>query len=395
LAWIWPGGLVLALDLVLTTWWADAPWLSELAFKYVWVVLGAGGLLAWRFRRSRVVAVVGLLTLLALVPPLERVLEGPGPWEAVGAFSILAISLSSIGRDRGILSPIGLIQIVAVLFGGWVAMATADFSPGTWAWLDAFSLGGFGPQVARVLLPLLLAGLTVAVVQALRREHPVERGLAWSAVAVFLAVTSLPGSVEALTHILAAAVILTLTVVETSYGLAFRDELTGLPTRRALWQSFDSTGSTYAMAMVDVDHFKKFNDRHGHDVGDQVLKMVAGRLARVAGGGKAFRYGGEEFTVVFPGKTRDEALPFLEELREKVEESRFSVRRMGRPRKKPTAGGKASRRSPKKEPRELSVTVSIGVAERSEAAVDPEAVIKAADRALYRAKKAGRNRVTR
>ena len=285
----------------------------------------------------------------------------------------------------------GIKRGVAVLFGGWVAMATAELSPETWGWLDAFSLGGLGPNVAHVLLPLLLIGLSVVVFQAIRREHPIERGLVWSAIVVFMAAASLPGSVVALTHLLAAGLILTLTVVETSYGLAFRDELTGLPTRRALWQSFDSTGSTYTMAMVDVDHFKKFNDRHGHDVGDQVLKMVAGRLAKVAGGGKAFRYGGEEFTVVFPGKTRAEAMPYLEELRKSVEESRFSLRRMGRPRNKPSA----RRTTPQKGPAKLSVTVSIGVAERTEKAAEPETVIKAADKALYRAKKAGRNRVAK
>jgi diguanylate cyclase (GGDEF)-like protein len=393
---LWPGGFVLALDLALATWWADTPLLAESALDYVWIVLGAGALLAWRFRRSRVVAVIGLLAILAWVPPLERMFDGPGPWEAVGAFSLLAISFATIGRDRGVLSPIGMIQIVAVVFGAWVAMATAGYSPDAWAWLDSFSMWGFGPNVAPVLLPLLVLGSGVALTQAIRREHPVERGLFWSAIAVFLAIASHPGSSAALMHIVAAALILTLTMVETSYGLAYRDELTGLPTRRALWQSFDSTGATYSMAMVDVDHFKKFNDRHGHDVGDQVLKMVAGQLARVAGGGKAFRYGGEEFTVLFLGKGSDEATPYLESLRERVEESRFSVRRMGRPRKKPGVGGKsAGGKRTKRGPKELSVTVSIGVAERTDGTSDPEAVMKAADRALYRAKKAGRNRVAR
>ena len=56
------------------------------------------------------------------------------------------------------------------------------------------------------------------------------------------------------------------------------------------------------MAMIDVDHFKKFNDTHGHDIGDQVLKLVAARLAQVEGGGIAYRYGGEEFAVLFPDR---------------------------------------------------------------------------------------------
>ena len=207
-----------------------------------------------------------------------------------------------------------------------------------------------------------------------------------------LLASSNPAGPEALLHMAAAGVILMLGTVETSHALAFRDELTGLPTRRALRQLFDDLGSAYTIAMVDVDHFKKFNDRHGHDVGDQVLKMVAGRLASVTGGGRSFRYGGEEFTVVFPGKTRDEALDHLERLRERIESSSFSVRRVGRPRKAPAsrAGNRESRA-----PRKLSVTVSIGVAERTGKLPDPDAVVKAADKALYRAKRAGRNRVAR
>src|SRR3989442_15763061 len=82
-------------------------------------------------------------------------------------------------------------------------------------------------------------------------------------------------------------------------------------------------------------HFKRFNDTFGHDVGDQVLRMVAARLGTVSAGGKSFRYGGEEVAVLFPGKTADECLPALEELRTTVEETHFTLRGKLRPRKKP------------------------------------------------------------
>jgi len=75
-----------------------------------------------------------------------------------------------------------------------------------------------------------------------------------------------------------------------------------LPSRRALIERLPSLGRRYTVAMVDVDHFKNFNDTYGHDAGDQVLRMVASRLGEVSGGGTAFRYGGEEFTILFPGK---------------------------------------------------------------------------------------------
>jgi diguanylate cyclase (GGDEF)-like protein len=140
--------------------------------------------------------------------------------------------------------------------------------------------------------------------------------------------------------------------------------------------------------MVDVDHFKRFNDTYGHDAGDHVLRLVAARLAQAPGGGTAYRYGGEEFALVFAGKGQDECLPHLEELREMVETSRFTMRRRFRPRVKPKADkGRKSRQA-------ITITVSIGVAERNHRHGSPDQVVLAADKALYRAKEAGRNRVS-
>ena len=185
-----------------------------------------------------------------------------------------------------------------------------------------------------------------------------------------------------------AGLILVAAVIEDSYGMAFRDELTGLPARRALNETLQKVGRRYTVAMVDIDHFKKFNDRYGHDVGDQVLKMVASRLAKVNGRGRAFRYGGEEFTVLFPGKGVKEALPHLEELREAVAGAGFTLRHHHRPSRKPK--GKPAK---KKGDQKLSVTVSIGAAERQGDRNQPALVVKSADQALYRAKRGGRNRV--
>jgi diguanylate cyclase (GGDEF)-like protein len=144
--------------------------------------------------------------------------------------------------------------------------------------------------------------------------------------------------------------------------------------------------------MVDVDHFKSFNDTYGHDVGDQVLKMVAAHIAEVGGGGIAYRYGGEEFTVLFPGKGADQALPYLEALRREIENYRMAVRAGDRPRR---GRGAKRQRGGWRGKNAASVTVSIGVAESNERLVTPKAVIEAADRALYRAKGKGRNLVSR
>jgi diguanylate cyclase (GGDEF)-like protein len=193
----------------------------------------------------------------------------------------------------------------------------------------------------------------------------------------------------------ASGAILMAALLQESHRLAFRDELTGLPGRRALDERLRSLqGRRYTVAMVDVDHFKKFNDSHGHDIGDQVLKLVAARLAEVGGGGTAYRYGGEEFSVLFPGSELDEAFPHLEALRAAVEIYRMAVRGEARPKKAEMGIPRSDATLPPA--RTLSVTVSIGAAQPDGARLrTPAQVVKAADEALYRAKQGGRNKVAR
>jgi diguanylate cyclase (GGDEF)-like protein len=189
----------------------------------------------------------------------------------------------------------------------------------------------------------------------------------------------------------AAGVVLVVALLQESHQLAFRDQLTGLPGRRALEERLRSLDAKYAVGMVDVDHFKQFNDTHGHDIGDQVLRLVGGRLATVTGG-VAYRYGGEEFCVLFPADDIGEAERALEEMRRSIESYRMAVRGADRPRQ---AEEGAKRRGERSVDKVLSVTVSIGVASPGPGQHAPREVIKAADEALYRAKKAGRNRVSR
>nr|WP_276583986.1 GGDEF domain-containing protein [Pseudomonas sp. RIT-PI-AD] len=237
----------------------------------------------------------------------------------------------------------------------------------------------------------LLAGLAL-LTYYLRRPRPQHAaqllgllGALWMLPKVFV----LPHALHAMSSLVMLA--LTASVVHEAYQMAYRDELTGLPGRRALNERLQRLGRNYVLAMVDVDHFKRFNDRHGHDVGDQVLRMVAGRLRRVGGGGKAYRYGGEEFTLVFAGASLDDCRPHLEAVRLSVERYSLQLRdkhsrpkddQQGRHLRAGTAG------------LGVSVTVSIGAAERDAGQRSPDEVIKAADRALYAAKNAGRNRLS-
>ncbi|MDX9671411.1 MULTISPECIES: GGDEF domain-containing protein [unclassified Pseudomonas] len=176
-------------------------------------------------------------------------------------------------------------------------------------------------------------------------------------------------------------------VAHEAYQMAFRDELTGLPGRRALNERMQRLGRNYVLAMSDVDHFKKFNDTHGHDVGDQVLRLVASKLSKISGGGRAYRYGGEEFALVFAGKTLEECMPHLEVIRESIASYNIQLRNQEN---RPQDDLQGRQRRGGTGASSVSVTVSIGVAERVEQRT-PEEVLKSADQALYSAKGAGRN----
>jgi len=191
-----------------------------------------------------------------------------------------------------------------------------------------------------------------------------------------------------------AGISLIVSMMRAGYELAYRDELTALPGRRALNERLQSLGRRYVIAMLDVDHFKKFNDTYGHDSGDDVLKMAAKHLAAVGGGGTAFRYGGEEFCIVFPGKDVDACLPFLEALRATVAAYKMQLRDIqNRPKSEKAAKERRGRRARSRNGKGVSVTISIGVAAQEGGTDSAEEVIKAADAALYRAKKKGRNRL--
>lgn len=183
------------------------------------------------------------------------------------------------------------------------------------------------------------------------------------------------------------------TVLFNSYSMAFIDELTGLPGRRALENHLASVGRIYSLAMIDIDHFKKFNDSYGHDVGDQVLRMVASQMKQAAKGASLFRYGGEEFTLVFKGQDEATALPVAEKIREAVAAYPMRIRDKDRP--EDTDKGRKQRTSGRKKKQDsevVQVCISIGLCQKTEQHSHSRDVLKQADESLYMAKNQGRNR---
>ncbi|UCH47749.1 MAG: GGDEF domain-containing protein [Betaproteobacteria bacterium] len=300
-----------------------------------------------------------------------------------------------------------LLIVVECLLVAWIASAGHSPLSGT-AWktiLDHWLLyPSPTPFVGKVLFA---AGVALATGRVYEHLAAVEIGLG-SALLTFFAACSWSNSPASFPVFVAAAgLILLMSVLQESHRMAFRDELTGLPGRRMLEEQLLGMGPQFTIAMVDVDHFKRFNDSHGHDVGDQVLRMVGARLAEVGGGGRAFRYGGEEFSILFADKTLEQALPYLENLRISIANYALAPRKRERrhslrddeDRRRKTGDGMAQPHGVGSalggNAESLSVTVSIGVAERNRRLHTPARVLRAADEALYRAKDAGRNRLSR
>lgn len=378
------------------------PWLPQINESLPYAVLAIGLLLGLGFHRSRLAFVV-LVLILA-----DRVLHYFGPG-GLYYFSPGGVAFSDYGRDifqitalllpmnmalfyfikeRGVFNLPGVFRFLFVLAQPLGVYYLLKEERGFFQYLDItfFDLHVLESlEISQLALVLYTIILLVFLVGSLLFNKPILRGFFWSLFASGAALHAIHNGLGATVYFSIAGVIIMLSVLQTAYAMAYNDELTGLPARRSLNTTLQSLGKHYTIAMLDIDFFKKFNDKYGHDIGDQVLCMVASHIKNVGGGGKPFRYGGEEFTVVFPGKSKDEARPYLENLRIAIAEAQFGLRGRGRPRKTPK-----TRKQPKN-PKNVSVTISIGAAEPARALSKPEDVINAADKALYRAKKKGRN----
>jgi diguanylate cyclase (GGDEF)-like protein len=262
-------------------------------------------------------------------------------------------------------------------------------------------LRSYHPRIPQPAVLVFIAAIIFLLVRLVQFHKAIDSGMLWSLAAAWLGLQAGGVGKTGTAYFGTAALMLASSIIENSYSLAYQDELTGLHSRRKFNDALLRLKAPYTVAVVDIDHFKSVNDKYGHDTGDQVLRSVASKLARVGGGGEAFRVGGEEFTILFPNRFARDVMDYLELLRLNIENSSFRVR-SGEERRK-TARDKdrrAIKAGDKRRPTPLparaslmlAVTVSIGVAE-SQPKLNIEEVIQQADKALYRAKQGGRNRI--
>lgn len=387
--------LMLALSAMLLV-WQDVTLGSSQAgalwYKGAFGVLVAVLLLGLSFRQSRVVFtsiyLTGLFAAIALFPNNSAVTvllaSASVPWMLLAWRHLPEKGVfSTHGYLRAVLITVVVLPLFAlpalpscvilferILASRWGGLVSGIGLPG----LGVFSLVVAGPLM---LLPR-------------KSGNPNAGGYCLCVlVAIVIGIRAMASGAAPSPAFTAAALILLWDVLEGSWRHAHLDELTGLPARRAMEHYLACLGSHYVIAMIDIDHFKRVNDRFGHDTGDQVLRYVAAFLQRIKGA-EVFRYGGEEFAVIERGAEIEDTVDALESLRSAIHRRPFILRSGDRPGNH--SKGRRNRKNETGQDR-LRISVSIGVAACCDEYPDPHSVLAAADKALYIAKRGGRNRI--
>ena len=368
------GSLLVPLFILLAGLFASAyiQILPELALELLpwlpYVLASVMVFLAWHFNRGKVLLAGGLI-LLPVFYPYIATESFPSSSTTVAA---IGLGLLLVLRERGFFNRFVFNRIL------FLAMLLA--------WSMAYEKGTINFDFLAINVPLLdvtlsslLCWAAIAITSLLSLSYWWRKADGFStavlvSLATLLLIECQNFSANQDAAIRSAQILVWVWfVIAESHRMAYRDELTQLPSRRALNEAMLALPRHYAIAMLDVDHFKKFNDSYGHDKGDDVLRIVGRVMLRYGGSASVFRYGGEEFTLLFKGRNVEQAEETLEQVREEIQAQRLDV-------------------STDAKTKEISVTASLGLA-YSTTGEAPGDVIKRADKALYQAKRKGRNRL--
>lgn len=364
-----------------------------------YILLSVAVLLCHTFRQGRMAMVS--LTMLVAYLIIQICLQTPlNTGTTLLELSLLAALvpvtclLVYAFPDNGVNSKsMFLYALVVVLFMIWAQLIVTHFHAGgfeSWSEGLLFTVRDFSKlPFILVLYSLCLLGLTSILVLVYNRSIDVvvySAILLSSSTFIFFDIQYISSTMFSLSGIL-----IIVYVMSASHDMAFNDQLTNIPGRHALEVDMKHLGRKYSMAMVDIDHFKKFNDTYGHDIGDDVLKLVARILRETTGGAKAYRYGGEEFTIIFKGKNTEQAKEHLQVLISEIQNYNMIIRNT-HDRPDDHEVGMQKRGKNGKPTKVVNVTVSIGLSD-STTTKQPEEVLKLADNALYKAKETGRNKL--
>lgn len=394
-----PGGLLFLITVIILNLRIIDKVLPNSALIYPIIVIGAGVLLGLFFKRIWLMLVILILviadrTLLHFAANTAVTTEGGRLiYHAISFLLPINLCVFAFMKRRGDMKWQSIWFLGAILLQGCgVAFIYQYKSLGFGAFLEYSSIKW--PLLERIpLSQLTLFAFGIAFVYYfflyIRTRGVIERSFCWALISIFHALAlSRIGPVSSI-YFSTAGLIFVISVIENIYVEGFQDELTDLPTGKNMHGILSQLDTGYTLALIEVDNFERLKDNHGRRVSKQVLRSVGSKLTSVTGGGKPFRYRDEVFAIVFPGMFLQDMLPHIEELRQ-------TIKKLG-----PIP---QSQKSPVKKPKRLKrieilankvpVTVSIGVAERSDADMSPQQAILKAEEALGTAKREGHDQMS-
>ncbi len=362
-----------------------------------YVLLSIAGLIALLSNRTRELALS--LSVLCTYWLIRTYLQAPlDSQPASEVFTLLALALPLIALflifipQQGITQPQG----IAIFLGPPVLLTAASqiliinpdlFAPFT---VDLINNPLWFTRLPGDIALIYVIAIGIATMMLIRRQQSIESSALGCIAMLFVTLGWIQLNNISAAMFTGMGLLLTINITSGLLHIGLYDELTQIGNRRALIEAAKTAGNQYTLAMVDADHFKQINDRFGHDLGDQALKVIASCMLKTGCGGKAYRYGGEEFCLLFKGKSRDQVADCLEELRQAIANYDMVIRDKKLRPKEQALGEK--KRGASKRHSNLRLTVSVGVADNANGG-SFEHLIKLADRALYKAKAGGRNRL--
>lgn len=380
----WINYLIFVLFLAASLYVATFPQEIRIILRFLpFVLLSLSLMLAVLFNKSKTF-LIALLSAIALLVLMTNQMESRF-FQQLYLIMGIAVPLNYIwiarSHEKGIFSVSGRFKLI---FIGFQALMFLYFLLFQESWMEGLLAWQILPRgLSRLMAPtdaVLIVFLVLMFAELLQDflKRDSNYGLRFFSLATLLLAFLKPNHPAWYSLFMSAnGLYLSISLMTRSYTMAYHDDLTGIPGRRALNEELHKLSGHFSIAMIDIDHFKKFNDQHGHDVGDEALRHVAQVIKRTVRGGRVFRFGGEEFTILYPGFEMSHALINLEEIRRAVETTPLNAKSLS---------------ALKSGARRLKITISIGAAQRDNFNRASE-VLREADHALYRSKENGRNRI--
>ena len=375
-------------------------WLQQPIAALPYIVLTFGLIFGWYFSSSRMIL---SLLVLALADRALMLFPNTGADQAAVYQTIVAVTAFlvplnllafSIFKEDSLSTLRGVARVVLVLVQPflllWLCLPDQHDLASSFTREYIPSLYTDWTPISQPALFAFATALLLHFIRFALHRDPLEGGAIWALSAVFVAYHTSRFGWQPTNFFMAAGLILFVTLFQSFYQRTYRDELTGIPGRLAYEEAIGQLGKRFSLAVIGIDQLTQYANVHGKSVSDQILKRAAPRIQAACSAGQIFRTTGEEFTVLFPGKSATDTLGTLDTVRKSVEAIGLYLRGRDRVWEKQRGTKDAGSRD-----RALPITLSIGVGEKLNDSATLTLVIKSAYRGLYEAKGIGGNVVKR